>query len=108
MIGLLDRLRSRGLTVEAIDGSLSVGPRHLLTDLDRVLIREHKAELLTALASPETPRYWPIDWREEHRLEVAALRRRAAECRDGPKRQRLLALADEPVNDLQQHLAWGD
>lgn len=50
---ILSWLAGRGLTVRPRpDGNLEVSPRRLLTDEARQLIREHKAELLTALADP--------------------------------------------------------
>jgi hypothetical protein len=36
------------------DHGLAIGPRRLLTDNDRVQIRQHKAELLAIVANCET------------------------------------------------------
>lgn len=48
-VELLGRLRSRGLEVRAEGTRLWLGPRAALTDEIRAHVREHKAELLTAL-----------------------------------------------------------
>ena len=46
----------RGVTIRPrLDGNLEVSPRRLLTDETRRLIREHKAELLQALAVDPLP-----------------------------------------------------
>jgi hypothetical protein len=54
---VLSNLRARGLRVERLGTALRVAPRTALTDGDRVLIREHLAELkaLVATEGPAAP-----------------------------------------------------
>jgi len=53
---ILGLLAAQGLTLRPRpDGNLEVSPRRLLTDETRRLIREHKAELLQALAVDPLP-----------------------------------------------------
>lgn len=53
---ILGVLAARGLRLRPTpDGNLEVSPRRLLTDETRRLIREHKAELLTALGTDALP-----------------------------------------------------
>jgi DNA polymerase I-like protein with 3'-5' exonuclease and polymerase domains len=55
--GLLTSLRARGLRVDTLGPALHVAPRAALTDGDRVMIREHLAELkaLVATEGPAAP-----------------------------------------------------
>ena len=54
MDALLCRLRGIGLSISVDGGNLAVQPKALITDEIRVLIREHKTELLTVLSTPAT------------------------------------------------------
>ncbi len=51
----VSRLRSRGVTLRVEGSKLLASPRTLLTDSDRLSIREHKAELLAWLAVADDP-----------------------------------------------------
>lgn len=46
---LVQQLQSEGLTIIAERQNLFVGPRHLLTDIHRDLLRRHKEEVLPIL-----------------------------------------------------------
>ena len=52
---ILDHLRCRGMRVRADGSRLIVAPRDALTDELRGLIRQNKAALLAAIASPAGP-----------------------------------------------------
>jgi hypothetical protein len=48
-MGILERLRADGLKL-ALDGSsIKCGPKHLLTDEHRALIRQHKTSIMQQL-----------------------------------------------------------
>jgi hypothetical protein len=51
---------------------------------------------------------WALTWEQEHRLEVAALRKTAAEHPDEWWRSVLLGLAAEKVTSLEEHMQWGE
>lgn len=51
VVELLDELRSRDVTLEVNESKLRVRSRSTLSDADRLLIRENKAELLRVLGT---------------------------------------------------------
>jgi TubC N-terminal docking domain len=103
---LLAECKAQGVEVGVSDGRLRVRRDGGVPADLKARLADRKAELLARL--DPSPRSWPIDWREEHRLEAVALRRRAAVCSDAAGRRQLLALADEPVSTLTEHMAWGE
>lgn len=103
---LLLALAWRGVSVVAEGGRLRVdAPRRTCTAADREALAAAKAEVL-ALLDP-SPRVWPIDWREEHRLEIAWLSRKIASTADPALRRQLRDLTAESVVDTASLIRWG-
>jgi hypothetical protein len=81
---LLEILRSRGITLAISGANLTVDHNGELTDEDRQLIRDHKADLLAELSEssateqaapapgPDDRSSCPYPWVTPERLEVAA------------------------------------
>lgn len=97
---LIARLSALGVRLSREGDGIRVAPRSALTDEARTLIREHKAELLAALPTPQQPTdrralevrrlieaialanasYWkPADVEEAYRIALCDLDR-ALEC----------------------------
>ena len=64
----MQSLRLRGIHMIALESSLHVRPRELLTNADRLNLRERKAELIALLTLPdEQPQAdWLARWKREH------------------------------------------
>jgi hypothetical protein len=58
---IVAQLRARGISLSLDGGSIVVRPRQKLTDSDRQLIREHKAELLTLVNAQIAERFVMLD-----------------------------------------------
>jgi hypothetical protein len=74
----------------------------------RRLVDSYRGELVVALSQAPRPAWWPIDWREELRLERRLLLARLATCRDGAVKHRIAALAAERPDGEAAALAWGE
>jgi len=90
-MSLLDTLRSAGLTVRADGERLAVSPRELLTDELRRLVREHKREILEALAA-------------QAQVDDDALARLYAELFEGHEARALVTLE---VGQVRRAMACG-
>lgn len=109
---IIEQIRSAGVVID------TAGPNLVLIPPDRVPrdlipeLRRLKPEIMAALAAEEKAdeialrvRYWPVDWREEHRLECEALRQRAKATVDIDDRDELLGLIVEATTP-EAHAIW--
>jgi hypothetical protein len=106
---VLELVAGNRVLVYARDGGLRfLSPAGAYTPELRRLVDSYRGELVTALSQAPRPARWPIDWREELRLERRFLLARLATCRDGAVNQRIAALAVERPDGEAAVLAWGE
>jgi len=109
---IIEQIRSAGIVIDTAGENLVLFPpdrvpRDLIPELRRL-----KPEIMVALAAEEKadelelrPRYWPVDWREEHRLECEALRQLSKWTVNLDDRDALLGLIVEAAT-LEAHAEW--